>query len=77
MKIFIRDSKGKFEAINISESKRVSELKKIIQGDNKKNDIELIYNGMILEDSYTLEELDIQEGSTINYLGIFLAGYNK
>jgi len=32
---------------------------------------------MILEDNYTLRELDIEDGNTIDYLGVFLAGINK
>ena len=78
MKILIRDSKGHYSTINISGSNTVSKLKEIIKTQNKiKIDIELIFNGMILEDSYTLDELDIEEGNTIDYLGTFLAGLNK
>lgn len=78
MKILIRDSKGKFTTINISDSEKVSELKRIIKKENNiNNGIELIFNGMILEDCYTLNELDIQEGNIIDYLGTFLAGLNK
>ena len=75
MKILIRDSKGKFTSINILDSNTVSELKEIIKKQNNiDTDIELIYNGMILEDSYTLNELEIEDGSTVEYLGTFLAG---
>lgn len=75
MKILIRDSKGKFTSINILDSNTVSELKEIIKNQNNiDTDIELIYNGMILEDSYTLNELEIEDGSTVEYLGTFLAG---
>lgn len=78
MKIIIRDSKGKFTTINISDSEKVSDLKNKIKEEKKiDSGIELIFNGMILEDSYTLNELDIQEGNTIDYLGTFLAGQNK
>ena len=79
MKIFIRDSKGKSTVINISDSiKKVSNLKNLIKKDkNITNEIELIYNGMILEDDYDLEELEIKDGDIIDYLGTFLAGLNK
>jgi hypothetical protein len=78
MKIIIRDSKGGYKTIKISPNKKVSDLKDEIENENKsKNNIELIFNGMILENDYTLDELGIQEGNTIDYIGIFLAGLNK
>ena len=78
MKILVRDSKGKLTGINVSDSDTVYELKKIIKSQNKiDNDIELIFNGMILEDTYTFNELEIEDGNIIEYLGTFLAGLNK
>jgi len=78
MKIVIRDSKGKYNTITISYTEKVSDLKKKIATEYKTSDnIELIFNGMILEDNYYLNELDIEEGNTIDYLGVFLAGINK
>lgn len=78
MKIVIRDSKGKYNTITISDTKQVSDLKKKIATEYKtSNNIELIFNGMILENNYTLRELDIEDGNTIDYLGVFLAGINK
>lgn len=79
MQIIIHDSKGSYIPIYISESAKVSELRKKIQKQNQieGSNIELIFNGMILEDEYSLDELEIQEGSTIGYLGKFLAGLNK
>jgi hypothetical protein len=75
MKILIRDSKGKYDKINISESDTVYKLKEIIKKRNNiTNEIELIFNGMILEDSYTIDELDIEDENIIDYLGTFLAG---
>ena len=76
MKIFIIDSKGNYSKIEISETAEVSKLKEKIKKSNeiKSDNIELIFNGMILEDNYTLSELDIVEGSTISYLGTFFAG---
>ena len=78
MKILVRDSKGKFTTIDISDNEKVSELKNIIKKEKKiDSGIELIFNGMILGNSYTLNELDIQEGNTIDFIGTFLAGLNK
>ncbi len=78
MKIVIRDSKGKYNTITISDTEQVSDLKKKIETEYKtSNNIELIFNGMILENNYTLRELDIEDGNTIDYLGVFLAGINK
>ena len=78
MKIVIRDSKGKYNTITISDTEKVSDLKKKIETEYKtSNNIELIFNGMILEDNYTLRELDIEDGNAIDYLGVFLAGINK
>jgi len=74
----IRDSKGKYNTITISDTEKVSDLKKKIETEYKTSkNIELIFNGMILEDNYTLRELDIEDGNTIDYLGVFLAGINK
>lgn len=79
MKIFIIDSKGNYSKIDISETAEVSKLKEKIKKTNeiKSDNIELIFNGMILEDNYTLNELEIVEGNTISYLGTFFAGINK
>ena len=75
MKLFIRDSQGKSNPINIMESDSVEELKKQIKNKNKINgEIELVFNGIMLEDSQSLSELDIKDGNTIDYLGQFSAG---
>ena len=75
MKVIIIDSKGNRSAIYIMESSSVSELKNQIRGKNKINgDIELLFNGVILNDNDYMYDLGISEGSTINYLGIFKAG---
>ena len=75
MKVIIIDSKNNQSAINIMESESVSELKNQIRGKNKINgDIELLFNGVILNDNDYMYDLGISEGSTINYLGIFKAG---
>lgn len=78
MKIFILDSKGVSNPINIMESEPVSELKEQVKQKYKMNgNIELLYNGIILDDNSTLDELDIKDGMTINFLGQFKAGLNK
>lgn len=75
MKLFIRDSQGKSNPINIMESDSVEELKKQIKNKNKiDGEIELVFNGIMLEDSQSLSELDIKDGNTIDYLGQFSAG---
>ena len=77
MKIFIRDSKNNLDTINVEDSNTVSDIKKIVKKKNSiSDDIELIFNGMILDDSYKLYELEIREGNTIEYIGVFLAGLN-
>lgn len=78
MKVFILDSKNNRESINIMESDSVAELKNQIKIKQKiQDEIELLYNGIILNDNDYLVDLDITEGTTINYLGIFKAGLNN
>jgi hypothetical protein len=78
MRVFIIDSKNNSTPINIMESDSVSELKKQIKIKNKISDnIELLFNGNILNDNDNLADLEIVEGATINYLGIFKAGLIK
>lgn len=75
MKLLIRDSKGASNPINIMESDSVKELKEQIKIKNNINgEIELVFNGIILEDDQSLQELDIKENSTIDYIGQFNAG---
>ena len=77
MKLLIRDSKGNTNPINIMESDSVKELRDQIRiKNNITGDIELIFNGTILDDSKTLYEYQISEGNTIDYLGQFNAGLN-
>ena len=78
MKLLILDSKNISKPIYIMESDTVAELKKQIQTKNNINgDIELVFNGMILNDNETLSEKEIKDGMTVNYLGQFKAGINK
>jgi hypothetical protein len=75
MKIFIRDSKNNMKPILINESIQTLALKEEIR--NKMGitgEIELVFNGVVLEDNDYLFDLDIKEGNTIDYQGHFDAG---
>lgn len=76
MKLYIVDSQNVSKPINIMESETVAQLKEEIK---KKNniigDIELVFDGDILKDNDYLNTLDIKDGTTVNYLGIYSAGY--
>lgn len=76
MKLYIVDSQNVSKSINIMESETVAQLKEEIK---KKNniigDIELVFDGDILKDNDYLSTLDIKDGTTVNYLGIYSAGY--
>lgn len=75
MKIYIVDSKNERKPVNVMESDTISEVKKQMKKLYNMNDeFELLYNSIILNDNENLADLDITEGCTINYLGIFKAG---
>lgn len=75
MKLYIVDSKNERKPVNVMESDTVLELKNQMKKLYNMNDeFELLYNSIILNDNENLADLDITEGSTINYLGIFKAG---
>ena len=75
MKIIILDSKGYSSPINIMESEKVQQLKEEIKRKNNiTGEIELLYNGKILDDDDCLYDEGILDNTTINYLGIFRAG---
>lgn len=77
MKVIIVDSKNNQNAINIMESDTILELKNQIKKKNKiTGDIELLFNGQIIQDNDNLFDLGISDGSQINYLGVFKAGNN-
>lgn len=78
MRIIIRDSKSVPKTILVEESIPVSQLKDQIKSTiNITGEIELLFNGIILNDNDYLCDLDIKEGSTLDYLGRFDAGLNK
>ena len=75
MKIIILDAKGNSRPINIMESEKVQQLKEEIKKKNNiTGEIELLYNGKILDDDDCLYDEGILDNTTINYLGIFRAG---
>lgn len=78
MKIIIRDSKNDIKTIFIEESIQVYKLKEQIREKmNIIGEIELVFNGVVLEDNDYLCDLDITDGNTIDYQGHFNAGLNK
>lgn len=75
MKIFIRDSKNNIKTFLIEECIQTVKLKEEIKNKMKiTGDIELVFNGVVLEDNDYLFDLDIKEGNTIDYQGHFDAG---
>lgn len=78
MKIYILDSKNERKPIEVLESAFVSDVKKQMKEKYKMNEeVELLFNGIILNDNDNLFDLEIKPGSTINYLGQFKAGLNN
>ena len=75
MKLFIIDSQNVSKPINIMESDTVAKLKEEIKKKNNiVGDIELVFDGDILNDNDLLFKLEIKDGMSINYLGIYNAG---
>ncbi len=80
MKIFVKDSKDQecpIEGINLDSKvedlkKKLIEKKRITTGN-----INLIFNGYNMADKDTLEDYDLQDNSTIIYLGEFFAGLKR
>jgi hypothetical protein len=75
MKLFIIDSQNVSKSINVMESDTVANLKKEIKKKNNiVGDIELVFDGDILNDNDSLDMLEIKDGMSINYLGVYNAG---
>ena len=75
LKIFIRNPRCILRPIEVISSWRVFDLKEQIKNQEElKEDIELLFNGIILEDSQFLSDVYIKDGDTIDYTGIFRAG---
>lgn len=78
MKVVIRDSKNAIKTILVNESEKVYALKEEIKNKMSiRGEIELLYNGIVMEDNDLLIDLEITEGCTIDYQGHFDAGLNK
>lgn len=75
MKLFTVNSKNETGTIFIMESDSISGLKDEIK---KKygisNDVEILYNGQILEDNQKISEVPINNEETIQFNEIFKAG---
>lgn len=75
MKLLILDSKNQSEFIYALESWDTKTLKEEIKKKYKiSEEIELVYNGNILEDNDNLLAKGVTDGKTINFLGQFNAG---
>lgn len=81
MKIKVKDSKDRLVTIdNLSEFTTVTELKKKIKdstGFILNDNINLIFDGNILEDEDNLGKYDVSENDVLIYLGNFYAGIYK
>ena len=74
-KIRIVDSKFDGNDIKVEKSYTISKVKELIKKEKKiLGEIELIFNGNILYDNDTIETCGISPGSTLYFIGQFLAG---
>ena len=76
MKILITDSQNKTEFVYAQESWNGGQLKSAIKEKYQlqDDDMELVFNGNIIEDNDSLIDKGIIDGKTINFLGKFSAG---
>jgi hypothetical protein len=75
MKLFTVNSKNERSTIYILESDSISGLKDEIKKKyNITNDLEILYNGQILEDQQKISEIPINDEETIQFNEIFKAG---
>ena len=75
MKLFTVNSKNERGTIYIMESDLVSALKTEIKKKyDISNDVEILFNGQILEENDQLSEIPINDGETIQFNEIFKAG---
>ena len=75
LKIFYRNPIGNLRSMEVIYPCSVLDLKKQIKNqEGLKEDIELLFNGIILEDSQLLSDVYIRDGDTIDYIGNFRAG---
>ena len=75
MSIYIRDSCNNLKKVKCSIKDKIKWINENICYEHQINgDIDLIFNGNILDDDETLEDYDIKDGHTIDYLGQYMAG---
>lgn len=75
MKLFTVNSKNERGTIFIMESDSVSTLKSEIKKKYSiNNDVEILFNGQILEENDQLCSIPINDGETIQFNEIFKAG---
>ena len=72
--IWIKDNEGNRTQLKVTKEMEIKEIKELyIQTNPKLGDyrtLELFYNGNLLEDNKSLEELKIKNGKTFILLGI-------
>ena len=74
-KIIILDSKGCSYDIKVEKSYTISKVKELIKKEKKiLGEIELIFNGIILEDNDTLETCGISSGNILTFVEEFRGG---
>ena len=74
-RIFVEDTKNNRSILAVEKTYKISKIKEIIKITRSiQGDIEIIFNGMILEDSNTLEDYDIRPDHTLYFITEFLAG---
>jgi hypothetical protein len=75
MKIIVNDSKNNQFSVDLDLSDSIKTLKdKIKSQKNVKGNIELLFNGMLLEDDDIVIRCGLDNNSIINYIGEFPAG---
>lgn len=73
--IYIRDSKGCIHYLKVEKSYTIRKIKELIKKEKEiSEEIELIYNGLLLDDDDTLEKHGIPYKATLDFLGQFKAG---
>ena len=74
-RIFVADTKNNRSILAVEKTYEISKIKEIIKiTQSIQGDIQIIFNGMILEDSNTLEDYDIRPDDILCFYSEFLAG---
>ena len=74
-RIYISDSENNKIKIVVEKTFKIRKVKEIIKIlESIKEEIELLYNGIILNDDETIEDYDINPDNTICYVSEFKAG---